>query len=108
MANLKAEFHEQHDEEMNICLLESHLKMSKPHADVVSFDENVSHLSTSMNLSERNEQSFFMNKTAIELTGPCKQSRYTGLCWSDNPNCCYKYWNRELTLKCKLKCYLNP
>ena len=54
---------------MNICLLESHLKMSKPYANVVSFDENVSYLSTSMNLYERNEQ-FFMNKTAIELTGP--------------------------------------
>ena len=71
MANLKAEFHEQYDEETNICLLESHLKMSKPHVNVVSFDENVSYLSTSMNLYERNKQ-FFMNKTATELTGPCK------------------------------------
>ena len=73
VANLKAEFHEQYDEERNICLLESHLKMSKPHANVVSFDENVSYLSTSMSLYERNEQ-FFMNKTAdrTELTGPCK------------------------------------
>ena len=71
MANLKAEFHEQYDEEMNICLPEGHLKMSKPHANVVSFDENVSYLSTSTNLYERNEQ-FFVNKTAIELTGPCK------------------------------------
>ena len=35
------EFHEQYDEEMNICLLESHLKMSKSHANVVSVDENV-------------------------------------------------------------------
>ena len=52
MASLKAEFHEQYDEEMNIGLLESHLKMSKPHANVVSFDENVSYLSTSMNLYE--------------------------------------------------------
>ena len=42
--------------------------MSKSHANVVSYDENVSCLSTSMNLYERNEQ-FFMNKTAIELTG---------------------------------------
>ena len=58
MADLKAEFHEHltrprgvyYDEEMNICLLESHLKMSKSHANVVSFDENVSYLSTSMNL----------------------------------------------------------
>ena len=71
VANLKAEFHEQYDEEMNICLLETHLKMSKPHANVVSFDENVYYLSTAMNLYERNEP-FFMNKTAIELTGPCK------------------------------------
>ena len=81
MANLKAECHEhltrprgvKYDEEMNICLLESHLKMIKSHANVESFDENVSHLSTSMNLyepmcmSETNH--FFMNKTAIELTG---------------------------------------
>ena len=59
MANLKAEFHEQYDEEMNICLLESHLKMSKPHVNVVSFDENVSYLSTSMNLYERNKQFFY-------------------------------------------------
>ena len=35
---------------------------------MVSFDENVSHLSTSMNLYERNEQ-LFMNETAIELLG---------------------------------------
>ena len=41
MANFKAEFHEQYDKETNICLLESHLKMSKSHANVVSFDENV-------------------------------------------------------------------
>ena len=46
MANLKAEFHEhltrppgvKYDEEMNICLLESQLEMSKSHANVVSFD----------------------------------------------------------------------
>ena len=56
MANLKAEFHEQSDEEMNICLLESHLKMSKSHANVVSFDKNVSYLSTLMNLYERTKQ----------------------------------------------------
>ena len=77
MANLKAEFHEHltrprgvyHDEEMNMCLLERHLEMSKSHANVVSFDENVSYLPTSMNLYERNEHFFFINKTAIELTG---------------------------------------
>ena len=77
MANLKAEFHEhltrprgvKYDEDMNICLLESRLEMSKSHANVVSFDENVSYLSTSMNLYERKEQFFFMNETAIELTG---------------------------------------
>ena len=65
MANLKAQFHEhftrpgvKYDEEMSICLLESDLKMSKSHANVVSFDENVSDLSTSMNLYERKEQFF--------------------------------------------------
>ena len=42
--------------------------MSKSHANVVSFDENVSYLWTSMNLYERNEQ-FFKNERAIELTG---------------------------------------
>jgi len=71
MANLKAEFHEhmsrpgvQNDQEMCICLLESDLKMSKSHANLVSFDENVSYLSTLMNLYEQNEQ-FLMNETAI-------------------------------------------
>ena len=34
MASLKVEFHEQCDEEMNICLLERHLKMSKSHANL--------------------------------------------------------------------------
>jgi len=59
MDNLKAEFHEhltrpgvKNDQEMSICLLESDLKMSKSHANVVSFDENVSYSSTSMNLYE--------------------------------------------------------
>ena len=49
MANLMTEFHEhltrpgvKYDEEMSFCLLESDLKMSKSHADVKSFDENVS------------------------------------------------------------------
>ena len=44
MANLKAEFQEQltrpgvkYDEEMSICLLGSDLKMSKSHANAVSF-----------------------------------------------------------------------
>ena len=61
MANVKAEFHEhltrpgvKYDEEMNICLLESRLKISKSHANVVSVDENVSYLSTSMSSYERN------------------------------------------------------
>ena len=66
MANLKAEFHEHLarprgvycDEEMNTCLLESHLEMSKSHANVVSFDENVSYLPTSIYLYERNEHFF--------------------------------------------------
>ena len=43
-------------------MLESDLKMSKSHANVVSFDEAVS---TLMNLYEWNEQ-FLMNETAIE------------------------------------------
>ena len=55
MANLKAEFHEhltrlrgvKYDEEMNICLLESRLEMSRSHANVASFDENASYLLTS-------------------------------------------------------------
>jgi len=64
-----------HDDEMSICssipqahgeyinsnLLESDLKMSKSHANVVRFDENVSHLSNSF---ERNEH-LLMNETAI-------------------------------------------
>jgi len=59
MANLKAEFHEhlsrpgiQNDQEMWICLLESERKMIKSHANVVSFDENVSYSSILMNLYE--------------------------------------------------------
>ena len=72
MANLKAEFHKHltrprgvyYDGEMNICLLKSPLEMSKSHANVVRFDENVSYLSTSMNLYERNEHFF------------CKQNSY--------------------------------
>jgi len=71
MANLRAEFHAhltrpgvKNDQEMCICLLESDLKMSKSHANVVGFDENVCHLSTLMNLYEGNEQ-FLMNETAI-------------------------------------------
>ena len=71
----KAGFHEhltrpgvKYDEEKSVCLLESDLKMSKSHANVVSLDENVSYLSTSMNLCER-RNIFFMNETAIELAG---------------------------------------
>ena len=80
----------------NICLLESDLKMSKAHDNEVSFGENVSYLSTSMNLYERNEQ-FFMTKTAIDLTGQTLAPLYSinlklaGLCWSANPSYCYKY-----------------
>ena len=55
MANLKAEFHEhltrpgiKYDEEMSICLLESDLKISKYHANVVSVEENVSNLNLKM------------------------------------------------------------
>ena len=52
-------------QEMCISLLESDLKIIKSHANVVSFDENVSYSSTLMNLYERNEQ-LSMNETAIE------------------------------------------
>ena len=38
--------------------------MSKSHANVVSFDENVCYLSTLMNLYEGNEQ-LLMNETPI-------------------------------------------
>ena len=83
MTNWKTEFHKpltrpgvKHDEEMSICsstpqahrgcinssLLESDLKMSGSHANVVSFDENVSTLS---NLYERNEH-LLMNETTVE------------------------------------------
>ena len=66
MANLKAKFQEhwthpgvKYDEETSICLLQSDLKMSKSHANVVSFDENVSYLSTSINLYEGNAIMFY-------------------------------------------------
>ena len=78
MTNWKTEFHKpltrpdiKHDKEMspqahrgyiNSSLLESDLKMSESHANVVSFDENVSTLS---NLYERNEH-LLMNKTTVE------------------------------------------
>lgn len=83
ITNWKTEFHKpltrpgvNHDEEMSICssipqahrgyinssLLESDLKMSESHANVVSFDENVSTLS---NLYERNEH-LLMNETTVE------------------------------------------
>ena len=83
MTNLKTEFHKpltrpgvKHDEEMSICsstpqahrgytnssLLESDLKMCESHANVVSFDENVSTLS---NLYQRNEH-LLMNETTVE------------------------------------------
>ena len=67
LANLKDELHEhltrsgvKYVEGMTICWLESELKMSKSHANVVSFDEDVSYLSTSMNLYERNEIFLFL------------------------------------------------
>ena len=90
MANLKAEFHEHltrprgvyYDEEMNVCLLESHLEMimSKSHANVESFDETVSYLSTSMNL---------INKTAIELTGQTLAPLYNILFHESHIFFCY-------------------
>jgi len=68
MANLKAEFHEHlthpgvKNDQDSICLLESDLS----HANVVSFNENVSYLTTSMNLYEQNEH-FSMNKTRANI-----------------------------------------
>ena len=83
MSNLKTEFNKpltrpgvKHDEEMSVyssnpqahrwytnsSLLESDLKMSESHANVVSFDENVSTLS---NLYQRNEH-LLMNETTVE------------------------------------------
>ena len=83
MTNWKTEFHKpltrpgvKHDEEMSICsstpqahrgytnssFLESDLKMSESHANVVSFKENVSTLS---NLYQRNEH-LLMNETTVE------------------------------------------
>jgi len=46
-------------------LLESDLQLIKSHANVVSFDENVSYSLTLMNLYERNEH-LLMKETAIE------------------------------------------
>ena len=51
-----------HSEYIYSNLLESDLKMSKSYANVVRFDENVSHLSNSFG---RNEH-LLMNETAIE------------------------------------------
>ena len=58
MANLKAEVHEhltcpsiKYDKEICICLPKSDLKISP--ANLVSLDENVSYLLTSVNLFER-------------------------------------------------------
>ena len=44
------------------------LKMSKSHANVVSFDENVSYLLTSMNLYERNEHFYERNSYWTDRT----------------------------------------
>ena len=53
---------------MNIWLVqESDLKMSKSHANVVSFDEFV--LFVDFNELMLTKGTFFMNETAIELTG---------------------------------------
>lgn len=50
---------------INSSLLESDLKMSICHVNVVSFDENMSDLSTITKLYERNKHSL-MNETAME------------------------------------------
>ena len=33
--------------------------------------------------------------------------RFNGV-WREGQVCYYKWWNRKLTLKCKLKCYVKP
>ena len=61
MANLKAEFHEHLTRPRGVyydMFAGNRLEMSKSHANVVSLDENVSYLLTSMNLYERNEHFF--------------------------------------------------
>ena len=54
-----------HGRYINSSLLEGDLKMSKSHATVLSYDENVSYLSSTTNLYERKEH-FLMSKTATE------------------------------------------
>ena len=108
MTNWKTEFHKplthpgvKHDEELSICsstpqahrgyinssLLESDLKMSESHANVVSFDENVS---TFSNLYKRNEH-LLMNETTVEnmtTIGETKEliwpTRTTNIGWKTN------------------------
>ena len=88
MSTMKTEFHKpltlpgvKHDEKMSVyssnpqahrgytnsSLLESDLKMSESHANVVTFDENVSTLS---NLYQRNEH-LLMNETTVENMTTC-------------------------------------
>ena len=83
MPSLKAGFHEhltrigvKYDGERNTYLLESDLKMSRSHANMVSFDENVSNLSTSMNLFSERNTFYFMKEAAIELTGQTSAPLY--------------------------------
>jgi len=79
-----------HELYINSSLLESDLKMSKSHANVVSFDENVSHLS---NFLERNEhflwtkQLLTTKQTSTQLTRSRETkelvwpSRTTNIAW---------------------------
>jgi len=65
-----------HGKYINSNLLESDVKMSKSHANVVRFDENVSHLSNSSALNEH----LLMNETAIgneTNIGTIERSRQT-------------------------------
>ena len=58
MAVMTSVANDLYDEEMSICLLESDLKISTSHANVVSFDENVD--LSELVISEMNF--FFMNQ----------------------------------------------
>ena len=76
---------------INSSLLESDPKMSKSHANVVSFDENVSYLSAMTNLYERNEH-FLMSETATENRtnmGRIDETRHqrTYVATQDNKHC---------------------
>ena len=67
---------------LNSSLLESDLKMSKSHVNAVSFDENVSHLSS---LFERNEH-FLWTKQLLETKQTSAQLTRSREAIQDNKN----------------------